>query len=56
MKKILDLISEEVMQAFEAAGYEKNWVKYLSLTDLIYVNISAMAPWQVPRNIRKLLS
>ena len=23
MKKILDLISEEVMQAFEAAGYEK---------------------------------
>ena len=42
MKKILDLISEEVM--------------YLSLTDLIYVNISAMAPWQVPRNIRKLLS
>ena len=24
MKKILDIISDEVMGAFEAAGYEKN--------------------------------
>ena len=25
MKKFLDLISEEIMQAFEDAGYERAW-------------------------------
>ena len=53
MKKILDLISEEVMQAFEAAGYEKELGK-VSISNR--PDLCAMAPWQVPRNIRKLLS
>ena len=56
MKKILDLISEEVMQAFEAAGYEKELgkVSISNRPDLCeYQCNGAMAG---ARNIRKLLS
>ena len=48
MKKILELISEEMQQAFEAAGYDPALGKVT-----IYVNISAMVPWRVLRSIRK---
>ena len=59
MKTIIEHIGEVVSKAFEECGYDasyatrKNWVKYLSLTDLIYVNISAMVRWRQQKHTRK---
>ena len=51
MKKILDLITEEMEQAFADAGYEKELAHFP--TARIYVNISAMVRWQVQKSTTK---
>ena len=64
MKKILDLISEEVVKAFEEAGYSADFAKVMtrnspkspSPTGLIYVNISVMVHWQQQKPTKKLRS
>ena len=53
MKEILDLIRQEITDAFVACGYDE---KYRCLTDLICVSISVMVPWQQQKNIKKHLS
>lgn len=56
MKKILDLISEEVVKAFEEAGYSADFAKVTLSTVLIYVNISVMVHWQQQKPTKKLRS
>ena len=56
MKKILDLITDEVTKAFTECGYDAKYAKVTLSnyrTDLIFVNTSVTAPWQPPRNTKK---
>ena len=53
MKKILDAISEEMRKAFAEAGYDEELGKVSLPTVRTFVNTSATALWQAPRNITK---
>ena len=53
MKKILDLISEEMQQAFAAAGYDAELGRVTVSNRPDLVNTSATAPWQAPRSTTK---
>ena len=56
MQKILNLITEEMIQAFQKAGYDEKFAKVTLSNRPDYANISAMEPWQLPKPIRKLPS
>ena len=45
MKKLMELMAEELASAFEKAGYDPS--------DRIFANISAMEQWLVQKRIRK---
>ena len=51
MKKLLDLLSEEMGQAFEAAGYDKALGKVGFPIALIFVSFSVMVPWLARNSI-----
>ena len=51
MKKLLDLITEEVVRAFEACDYKGEYGKVTLLIGRISVNISVMGVWLQLRNI-----
>lgn len=53
MKKLMELMAEELASAFEKPDTIRNTVKLPFPTDRIYVNFSAMEPWQEPKHIRK---
>ena len=53
MKKILDLITDEVTKAFTDCVMMQNMERLLYLTDRIFVNISATAQWRLPKNTKR---
>ena len=53
MEKVLELISKEVGDAFEAAGYDRELEGQQSPTDLIFANISVTEPFREQRSIIK---
>ena len=60
MKKILDIITDEMKKAFAANGYDENFAKVtlsnrpdLCPTARISANTSATARWQPQRHIKR---
>ena len=53
MKKILDLITGEVTQAFVDCGYDAKYGKVTFPIDRISVNISATERWRRQRSTRR---
>ncbi len=54
MRKLIDLITDKVSEAFEKAGYDASYGKVSDSIGQICVNISVMAQWQVQKGIIKL--
>ena len=52
MKRISDFIAEELAAAFEAAGYDRNYAKYI-VERRILASISVMVLWQEQKLIIK---
>lgn len=53
MKRFLDVVSEEMMAAFKAAGYDEKWEELRYPTDRICASISVMEQWREQRYITK---
>lgn len=53
MKKILDLITSEVKEAFAACGYDESFAKVTLSNGRTSVSTSVMVPWQPRRHIRR---
>ena len=53
MKKILDIITDEMKKAFAANGYDENFAKVTLSTARISANTSATARWQPQRHIKR---
>ena len=51
MKKLIELITDEVTKAFVEAGYDEKYAKLHYQTDQISVSISVTEQWQLQRNI-----
>ena len=53
MKKILDIITDEMKKAFAANGYDENFAKVTLSNRPISANTSATARWQPQRHIKR---
>lgn len=53
MKKLLDLISDEMMQAFEQAGYDRALGKVTLSNRRTCANISVMARWLAQNSTKR---
>ena len=53
MKKILDIITDEMKKAFAANGYDENFAKVTLSNRRISANTSATARWQPQRHIKR---
>ena len=54
MKKVLNLIEEKVVAAFESAGIDKKYARVALSNRPIYVNIKVMERCLLLRNTKKL--
>ena len=51
MKKLINLISEEVTKAFVSAGYDEKYGKVTLQTDRTFVSSSVTEQWQQQKSI-----
>ena len=54
MKKLMELMAEELASAFEKPDMIRNTARLRFPTDRIFANISATGQWLVPKHIRRL--
>ena len=55
MRTLIDIISEDLKQAFVACGYAEKYGQATVSNRLICVSISVTVPWQLQKNIKKRL-